>query len=41
MDKNESKIILLFIFYIKSLFSNFFNEANKFKIKQDLMCWIR
>ena len=37
MEKNESKMI---IYYIESLFSNFFNQINKFQIKQDLICWI-
>ena len=40
MNKIQFKITLLLIFYIKSLFFNFYNQTNKFQIKQDLMCYI-
>ena len=41
MDKNWFRMTLLFIFYIESLFFDFFfTRKNELQIKQDLMHWI-
>ena len=37
MNKNLLRTSLLFLFYIESLFFNFFSLANELQIKQDLM----